>query len=276
MGDPSQPLGKATATQVDAVFGYQEFWPIAYAQFQRQFEGLKDLMRLGNDMVKAADEKAAEPIEKLVCDLTRMTLSGACEVIVLCGNGCGPGAMKIVRGMYESQWIAKYLRRHPEEVENYVEFSKVSLWRKLRWSQKNTPAKASGIPQAVIKQIEDEYELVKMRFGDRRGGVRWQWSEKSIGQIAEDIGHKLEYELPYAISCSIHHGNFEGLLAHFVSAPGEMGFEPPPSTQWIAKALLSAHANVWYVLDTLNDSCVLGFDAQLEAAQPTLSSLAKP
>jgi hypothetical protein len=44
---------------------------------------------------------------------------------------------------------------------------------------------------------------------------------------------------------------------------------PPPSTQWIGKALLAAGMNVWFVLNTLNDSYGLGFDAQLDAAQPT-------
>ncbi len=74
-------------------------------------------------MVKAAEDGATEPAEKVICALTRTTITGACEVVVLCGNGCGVGAMKIVRGMYESRWTAEYLRRHPAEVEGYLESS---------------------------------------------------------------------------------------------------------------------------------------------------------
>jgi len=54
-------------------------------------------------------------------------MTGACEVIVLCGHGCGAGAMKVVRGMYEAQWTAEYLRRNPNEVDDYLDFLKIML-----------------------------------------------------------------------------------------------------------------------------------------------------
>jgi len=269
IGYSDQPPREGTAEQFVGDFGYPEFWPQAYAQFQLQFESIKGLMELGFEMLKAAEAKVAEPSKNLICDLVRVTLTAACEVIVLCGNGCGAGAVKIVRGMFESQWTAEYLRRHPEEAENYVEFSKVILWRKLRWLRENTPDKARSIPEEVTKRIEDEFDQVKMRFSNGKGKVRWEWSEKSIRKIADDIGRGKQYELPYAISCSIHHGNFEGLLAHFLLESGEMEFVPPPSTQWIGKALIAAHTNLWFVLSTLNDSYGLDFDAHLDAAQPT-------
>ena len=273
--EPNQPLGEATTPAVDAVFGFEDFWPRAYAEFRRQFDAIKELMRLADDMLLAAESKVATPITNLISDLTRMTLSGACEAILLCGNGCGAGAMKIVRGMYESRWTAEYLHRNPAEVAKYVEFSKVLLWRKLVWLQNDNPAKASSIPQEVTKRIEDEFNQVKPRFENGRGRVRWQWSEKTIRQIAQDIEREAEYDLPYSVSCSIHHGSFEGLLAHFDFEREETAFVPPPSIQWIEEALLSVHVNVWFALNTLNDSCALTFDAQLDAAQPTLSHLAR-
>lgn len=269
IGYSNQSPSKANSEQFIGDFGYPEFWPQAYTQFQLQFEAIKGLMTLGSEMLKAAEAKAVEPTKNLICDLSRVTLTAACEVIVLCGNGCGAGAVKIVRGMFESQWTAEYLHQHPEEVEDYVEFSKVILWRKLCWLQKNIPEKARSIPQQVTKRIEDEFDKVKTRFSNGKGKVRWEWSKKSIREIADDIGRSMQYELPYAIACSIHHGNFEGLSAHFPEGSGEMEFIPPPSTQWIGKALLAAHMNVWFVLNTLNDSYGLGFDAQLDAAQPT-------
>jgi hypothetical protein len=177
--------------------------------------------------------------------------------------------MKIVRGMFESQWTAEYLYRHPEEVEDYIEFSKVIIWRKLHWQLDNIPEKARSISPEVTNRIENEFKQVKRRFSNGRGCVRWEWSKKRIRAIAVDIGRSMQYELPYAIACSIHHGNFEGLSAHFPEGSGEMEFMPPPSTQWIGKALLAAGMNVWFVLNTLNDSYGLGFDAQLDAAQPT-------
>lgn len=174
--------------------------------------------------------------------------------------------MKIVRGMYESRWTAEYLRRNPKETGDYLEFSKVLVWRKLLWLQENDPAKACNMPKDAIKQISGEYEKVKPRFTNKRGEVRWQWSEKSLRQMATEIGHKLEYELPYNQACSIHHGNFEGMAAHFLMDGDGMEFSAPPSTQWVGKALLAAQTNLWFALNTLNDCCRIGFDTQLESA----------
>jgi hypothetical protein len=258
-----------------AVFGYEDFWATSYTQFGQQFDDLRELMQLAQEMVKAADKKATEPVEKLVCDFARVVMTGACEVIVLCGNGCGAGAMKVVRGMYETQWTAEYMRQNPSEVEDYIEFSKIIMRRKLDWLTENDPVAAARVSPEVTQQIEKEYQQVRGRFSDGRDRVRWLWSDKSIREIAKSIGREIEYELPYANACAIHHVNFEGLAAHLVQQEGELQFQPPPSTHWIAKALVAAYANLLKILGTLNGCCALGCDPQLKNAVDRFSMWSK-
>lgn len=249
-----------------AVFGYEGFWATSYTQFRQQFDDLRELMQLEQEMVNAADAKATEPVEKIICDFAGVVMTGACEVIVLCGNGCGAGAMKVVRGMYETQWTAEYLRQNPNEVEDYIEFSKVILRRKLDWLKENDPVATGRVSPETTQQIEKDYQQVKERFTDERGRERRLWSDKNIRDLAKSIGREAEYELPYAIACAIHHLNFEGLAAHFVRQEDELQFEPPPSTHWIAQALVAAYVNLLRILVTLNDCCALECDAQLENA----------
>lgn len=251
-----------------AVFGFKEFWPKVYAKYERQFDAIDDLVRLGNEIVKVAEESADEPMKNVICALTGATMSGAREVLLLCGNGCGTGAMKIVRGMYESRWTAEYLRRNPKEVQDYLEFSKVILRRKLDWQTKNVPKKADCIPGDVKKKVEDDYNNVKARFTDGNSRERRNWLKKSIYAMAKDIGCEKEYDLPYAIASSIHHVNFEGLSALFTSDGEAVTPNPPPSVAWVKKALISAHVNLWFALNTANDACGLDFLQKLEAAQP--------
>ncbi|MHB1936162.1 MAG: DUF5677 domain-containing protein [Acidobacteriaceae bacterium] len=262
-------------SKLGPVFGFEEFWPKVYAECDRQFDAIADLMSLANEIVKSAEESADEPAKKVICALARTTMAGACEAIVLCGNGCGPGAMKIVRGMYESRWTAEYLRLHLAEVEDYLEFSKILSWRRLHWLQENNPSVASLVPQDAMKQVEDDYEQAKVRFTDNKGRVRLQWSTKSVRKIASDVGREKEYELPYSIACSIHHGNFEGLSAHFTSENGPITPDPPPSMSWVRQALLAAYTNVWFALNTLNHSCGLDLEQKLDAAQRVLSDVWK-
>jgi hypothetical protein len=177
--------------------------------------------------------------------------------------------------MYEFRWTAEYLRRHPEAVEDYLAFSKVLLWRRLRWQQDYSPTRAGSIPPDVRKRVEDDYNQVRARFTDSKGKERQQWSKNSIRSIAMEIGREKEYDLPYAIACSIHHANFDGLSAHFVSDGGAVRPDPPPSEAWIRTALLAAHTNLWFVLGTLNESSGLDFHQMLDAAQQALSSVWK-
>lgn len=248
------------------MFGFEEFWPKVYAQFKGLFDAIADLGRLGDAMVKTAEESAAEPVKNVICALTRATMAGACEAVLLCGNGCGTGAIKIVRGMYESRWTAEYLRRHPEEVEDYLEFSKVTLWRRIHWLQENSPGDGNRVSAEEMKRMKNDYNQAKARFKNELS-----WSKKSIREIAVEIGRTKEYELPYAIACSIHHANFEGLSALFTSDNGETIPNPPPSEAWVKTALISTHANLWFAFGTLNDSCGLDFRERLDATQQAFS-----
>jgi len=115
--------------------------------------------------------------------------------------------------------------------------------------------------------VEDDYNQARARFTDSKGRVRFQWSSRSIREMATEVGRHQEYELPYGVACSIHHGNFEGLARLFTSHAGEVTPDPPPSLAWVKDALLAAHTNPWFALATLDEACGLGFSEQLEAAQ---------
>lgn len=174
-----------------AIFGFEDFWPKVHEQYRRQLEAIGNLIAFANEIIAPAENSADQPVKNVICALTRATMTGASEAIILCGNGCGPGAMKIVRGMYESRWTAEYLSRHSEEAVDYLEFGKITLWRRVKWAQDNRPGL---IPAETAKQVEDEFNKVKERFKDLH-----RWSRKSIAAIAKEIGHNDEYELPYAM-----------------------------------------------------------------------------
>ncbi|MGH9448204.1 MAG: hypothetical protein ACRD3O_21160, partial [Terriglobia bacterium] len=105
------------------------------------------------------------------------------------------------------------------------------------------------------------------RFTDGNNRVRLRWSKKPIREIPKDIGREKEYELPYAIACSIHRGIFEGMSTLFTPHDGEVAPDLPPSIGLVKEALLAAHTNLWFALGTLNDCSGLGFREKLEAAQ---------
>jgi hypothetical protein len=73
-----------------------------------------------------------------------------------------------------------------------------------------------------------------------------------------------QYKIPYSLAASIHHGNFEGMIAHLSGDEAEFFIESPPSLAWVKQALVSGHVYLLQALNTLNTYFDLGFD--LEAA----------
>jgi hypothetical protein len=271
MANPSSSVREIT-------FGFPEFWKRVHDAHPAFFAAAHKLEAFANGILNTAQKKLVEPVDKVVFMLVRMTTIGFNELLILAGNGAGPGAMKISRGMFESATMAEYLRRNPTEVEDYLEYRHILNWRRyehLRNSSSNVDL-AAAIGPAKISDIEQNYQRAEARFQDRKGRVRDHWNRKSIAQMAREIGRGDQYDLPYGYSASIHHGNPEGLLAYVEIEGGEAVLDTPPSTKWVDAALISGHTYEVQALRTLNDCAKLGFDAQVESAEADFQKAWKP
>jgi hypothetical protein len=244
-------------------FGFEDFWPQASKEYADVFPIISKLIGLTNELLDAADKKRNGELELSVTCLTRMTGFGMNDVLVLCGNGSGIGAMKIVRGMFEMSLIAEYLRRNPSEISDYVEFGPVLAWRRLQSIPEKERKKLTA---EELKQLEDEYNSVKARFTNSTGKVRNQWTTKSLGKMSEELKRSDQYDLVYGLACSLHHANFEGLMGHCDTKDGKLKMDGPPSFAWTGAALIAAHTYLLFALDTLNECLQLGFDDKLKAA----------
>jgi hypothetical protein len=187
------------------------------------------------------------------------------ELLVLASNGCGQGAMKIGRGMFESALYAEYLRQHPEETQDYIGFGAVAAWNRYQWAKENLPESTTRVAPETVRRLEENYNQVKDQFV-QGGTIRSRWHRKSIAQIAEAAGRKQQYEMVYSLAASIHHASPEGLLAYFEGRGVDVTFGAPPSMDWIGQALISRHTCLLQALDTLNECCKLGLDDKIKAA----------
>lgn len=246
-------------------YGFPEIWESVYAKFRVFFDSAEEFSDLAEQILQAAQHKALETHEKAVFALARLTVIGMTELLVLASNGCGQGAMKIARGMFESALYAEYLRQYPEEVEDYLDFSIIVNWKRYQWKLENSPETVKQESPEAVRQLKENFERVKNRFGGENR-LRNQWSKKRIAKMAENVGRKRQYELPYGIACSIHHSSFEGLLSYFEGEGEEMSFGAPPSTAWVGLAILFGHTSVMQALETLNRSCNLGLDGKIATA----------
>jgi hypothetical protein len=214
------------------------------------------------EMFNAAQTKLLrrfETLELAVYLLVSMTASGLQEVLILAGNGAGVGAAKIARGMFESAVMAEYLRRNPSEVDDYIEFGRVLMWKRVQqYPDEFTPEQRT--------EVENDYHRVKPRFTNKNGIVRNQWNKNSIRFMAAAIGREKQYELPYSIAASMHHGNYEAMISHIKRRKNMLSIEELPSMNWVMQALVSGHTYLLQALETLNVCMQLDFDRRIEVA----------
>ena len=247
-------------------FGNPSFGREVYAAFGTELNAIRNMETLMNDIFSAANLNATEPVQKIVHYLAILTADSLRDVVTLAGHGSGPGAMKIARGMFETAVVAEYLRRNPDEAENFREYHYIQNWRRYQKLLSSSPERAKEIRPERVKELQDDYNRVVPRFTNRKGQIRNQWSKKSIAQMAEEIGRADQYETPYSLAASIHHGSFEGIAVHVSMEGDSMSLCERPSLAWVAQALVSAHVYILQVLDTLNDSLHGGFDERIKAA----------
>ncbi|SRR6266513_3203528 len=233
-------------------FGFPEFARTIFAEYGPALILAHEHSHLANKMIGALPTHMTRD-QVVINMLVRMTTTGWIELLLLIGNGAGLGAMKIARGMFEGAVMAEYLRQTPDEIDDYIEYGHVLDFKRMKL-----------FPEAVsaekAREIENEYARVKARFENKNGKMRNHWNKHPISYMAEKVGRAQQYEIPYAIAASIHHGNFEAMIAHLSGDESLPEIESPPSLAWVKQALVSGHVYLLQALNTLNTVFDLGFD----------------
>ena len=81
------------------------------------------------DFLEAVTGKK-EATDKIVLFLARSCLREFNEILLLCSNRYGIGALKILRPLYERVVTLKYVAQHPCEAEQFIQYSDIH-WHKL-------------------------------------------------------------------------------------------------------------------------------------------------
>lgn len=240
------------------MFGFPEFWPVVYERFAAAFDALRVDAAMAQEILSAARAKMRGRAQFVIYMLVQMTATSLEELLILAGNGAGFGAMKLSRGMFESAVMAEYLRQTPREIHDYWDYRYVLLHKRLM--QYN----GEGISPERAAHIEANYQRVRTRFQNKDGNLRTQWHRKQIRQMAIAVGRQHQFELPYSIAASMHHGNFEAMLSHLGSDEENISFDEPPSHSWVKQALASGHVYLLQALDTLDTFLELGCAERIE------------
>jgi hypothetical protein len=145
------------------LYGYPEEWnsfAFRHQQFTRRFANIEKAI----DLAFLKTYQTTGPTERTIYFLGRLGVEEFMEVLLFCGNGYGIGAQKLIRGMYERAVTARYLFKHPEETDNYLDWYHVTNYKMFVATQSGKGSKVFSFKPEQIDTIKADFEAVKKQF----------------------------------------------------------------------------------------------------------------
>lgn len=243
-------FSRAFIPRPTALFGS----PAKWEAFAHRRPGYREAMPRLHALMEGVFIRAlADPsdVDQVAFYLGRICVEDFFEILVLCGNGYGIGAKKLLRGLYERAVTAWYLSQHPEEASNFK-----AHWRVQQYKNAAALRTLFGddcIPDDQMAMLKEQSDDVVGRFTyttkDGKKRVYHAWTKLSVAAMATSFPELYEHhQFMYTDTLAHVHANYGGIEQRL--RVGERGItfgdETPPDTD--DAVLLAAHAVLLQVL----------------------------
>lgn len=241
--------------------GDPEFRSRVYQRYRTAIESMMGLVALASKI--STTQPVSETLHKVIGRIACIVTNSLGAVVILVLNGYGNDAMKIVRSMFEGAVNAGYLKRHPEQLQDYLDYTWIRQKKRLDYMKKYAPDPLQYISLEKIAETERKFKSVVNRFTNRRGKLRGSWTKVPLGQRAEEVGMGQLYLTFYDWVSSMQHLDIGGLSLQ--AEAGTLAVDVAPSYNWIKEALVVGHGSAVQVLSHYNEIAQLGMDKEMEA-----------
>jgi len=271
---PKGSLGRAKPTvrsmsSHSLVFGLPEEWNVFLKTHKEFLDRQASLVAL-LDRTFTREISVQRPADGVVFFMGRLCVEDFMEILLMCGNGYGIGAMKLLRAMYEQAVTMGYLAKHPEEADMFLNYSKIHAYKRLGHLQNEE--RAQFFSQSQIDDIRTNYESVKEIYTEmickkcRKKRVQASWSKLDLLTMAREAELDGLYHSCYFEPTLQMHATDSSLIWRFEKREdGELGFDASAQRQWASTVLMLAHSLMIHVLLIQNKYFNLSIDEDLES-----------
>jgi len=238
--------------------GCPEMWMPVYETYRPLFDIAARATIAFNQIRKQCTTTEGLPrlVHRMICAVA--DTNGAVQILVL--NGYGHDAMKLTRSLYETELNILWLKEHPEDIRDFVDYQII-----LRKHAHDTfdEEQRQRLRPGLAEEILSEYKNVLPRFatGRTKDRPRNEWCRVSLHERAKQAGMLELHHTFYRAVSSVHHGDIGGLLLQF-DADGRM--DVAPSWRALDSALASGVASFVRCLVYFDEIATLGFKEDLE------------
>lgn len=150
-----------------------------YAKFSECIPELLEAFSKALNVPKVTSES-----DYLVLGLSKLCLDRFEDVLILCTQGRGDGAMPLVRAMFESLVNASYIQAHPEKAEDFRRYLLVFI-KKVQGHIERLNGKV--LDEAHKKTVDDALKVYAGPDG-KIPGPKNDWTEANLVDRAKDVG----------------------------------------------------------------------------------------
>ena len=217
----------------------------------------------------------------IIYGLGRVCVEDFEQILNLCGNGFGIGAMQLLRSMYERQVTAAFISKYPDEWDAFATYDAIhvrKLVQQFKVVYEDAPAILNGIvSEEEQEKIEEQYQQVKGRFMKTKckkcktEELMFSWHKLDVGTMAGS-GHQpaLKDLFPYSyfLPLLMSHSTFKSVEARVeFRKDGSFSFESEGQRNAVKKALVFSHHLLLHVFDLQNDHFKLGLDDDIKKCE---------
>jgi hypothetical protein len=229
------------------VAGFPEFQDQVVNKFSEFFEALPALQEKLNDLTGEAHE-AISAEHHLILNLGILVGISMMEIVLLSVNGFGPGAQKSARSLLEASVTAEYIRLHPEQYEDFVEWYHVERFKEIEFLRTYLPEASARLDHKdpeLVASIQNEKDRVLPRFG-----ARSSWCRHDLAERARQTGYVESYRTLNPVASGFVHVTPYGLHRRF-DREDLFRIDVPPSVSWVEQSLVSGHGLTLGMVRTL-------------------------
>jgi hypothetical protein len=167
---------------------------------------------------------ANTPSSRLVYLLGCLCWQDFREIVLLCGNGYGIAAAKLLRSLYEHAVTAQYIAKHPESAPLFDEYVHLQDKTLLEHAKKVlTPEQLALLfSEEQRKYVLEEYDRVRSKYGRENS-----WSPTNLYDMALHDGEGLHvfYAACFVNPASHLHASPRGVYSRISQNGGKVIFQ---------------------------------------------------
>ena len=166
---------------------------------------LEETSRLGMKLLGMVNNDSSS-LTKVLANLLRAGGESFGAIGLLCDDGFEREAWIITRTLFEMAVTARYLRKNPDQLESYANFSYMTDKRLAD----GLLAQGIPLPATMTAMIDEQHASVGPLYkADKPHKTRTKWSEHQIGQMARNVKLGHVYDAWYPMMSHVSHAGYQ-------------------------------------------------------------------